>query len=133
MNLPEQGTTRRPRALVIDDSRAVRSIIRQILADLSFEVHEAEDGQQALAKIDELGGVDLATVDWNMPVMNGLQFVEALRTKPEHASTCLVMVTTETDMDYVRRALEAGADEFVMKPFTRDVILDKLNIAGSGA
>ena len=79
MNLPEQGTTRRPRALVIDDSRAVRSIIRQILADLSFEVHEAEDGQQALAKIDELGGVDLATVDWNMPVMNGLQFVEALR------------------------------------------------------
>ena len=133
MNLPEQGTTRRPRALVIDDSRAVRSIIRQILADLSFEVHEAEDGQQALAKIDELGGVDLATVDWNMPVMNGLPFVEALRTKPEHAGTCLVMVTTETDMDYVRRALEAGADEFVMKPFTRDVILDKLNIAGSGA
>ena len=133
MNLPEQGTTRRPRALVIDDSRAVRSIIRQILADLSFEVHEAEDGQQALAKIDELGGVDLATVDWNMPVMNGLQFVEALRTKPEYAGTCLVMVTTETDMDYVRRALEAGADEFVMKPFTRDVILDKLNIAGCGA
>lgn len=124
---------RKPRALVIDDSRAVRSIIRQILVDLSFEVHEAEDGAQALKKIEELGGVDLATVDWNMPVMNGLEFVQALRARPDRSSTCLVMVTTETDMDYVRKALEAGADEFVMKPFTRDVILEKLNIAGGGA
>lgn len=126
----EQAQERRPRALVIDDSRAVRSIIRQILTELSFEVHEAEDGAAALKKVQELGGVDLATVDWNMPVMDGLQFVHELRKHPEHARTCLVMVTTETDMDHVRRALEAGADEFVMKPFTKEVILGKLDIAG---
>lgn len=132
MNGQEPATTRKPRALVIDDSRAVRTIIRQILSDLSFEVHEAEDGAQALAKIDELGGVELATVDWNMPVMNGLEFVQALRSRPDRSSTCLVMVTTETDMEHVRKALEAGADEFVMKPFTRDVILGKLDIAGGG-
>ncbi len=127
---PGEAPARRPRALVIDDSRAVRSIIRQILSELAFEVHEAEDGAAALRKVEELGGVDLATVDWNMPVRDGLQFVPELRQHPEHARTCLVMVTTETDMDHVRRALEAGADEFVMKPFTKEVILGKLDIAG---
>lgn len=121
------------RALVIDDSRATRAILRRILEQLDFEVVEAADGQQGLQVLESAGSeadVALALVDWNMPVMDGLEFVKAVRARPEHAHVVLMMVTTEGDTDHMIQALEAGANEYAMKPFTASVIEEKLAILG---
>ena len=118
------------RALVIDDSRAIRVILGQILKALKFEVHNAEHGLEALEKLKETGPVDLALVDWNMPEMNGYEFVCAVRKDDQYNGMRLMMVTTETEMAQVVKALEAGADEYVMKPFTKEMIVEKLKIMG---
>lgn len=118
------------RALVIDDSRAIRSILRRILQDLQFEVLEAGNGREALDVLAAQASVDLAMVDWNMPEMNGLQFIHAVRADRRYDDLRLLMVTTETEMEHVIMALEAGCDEYAMKPFTADVIKDKLAMMG---
>jgi two-component system chemotaxis response regulator CheY len=118
------------RALVIDDSRAIRIILRNFLRDMGFEVFEAGNGCEALARLQELGAVDLALVDWNMPEMNGYDFVCAVRSAPIYNDLRLMMVTTEAEMSHMVKALAAGANEYVMKPFTRDVIVDKLHLLG---
>jgi two-component system, chemotaxis family, chemotaxis protein CheY len=123
-----------PKALVVDDSRTIRRILGGILVQLGFEVAEAEHGVAALATLDrerDAGTpVCLTLVDWNMPEMNGLEFVKRLRADTRNASVTAVMVTTETQVDQMVAALEAGANEYVMKPFTRDVIEDKLRLLG---
>ena len=116
------------RALVIDDSRATRSIIREILKGFGFDVLEAADGQEALDRLREVGRVDLALVDWNMPVMNGLEFVQAVRAESAYDAMPLMMVTTETGMPNMILALANGANEYVMKPFTRDVLREKIEL-----
>lgn len=118
------------RALVVDDSRATRTILRQILKEIGFEVSEAGHGREALERLKEIGTPDLALVDWNMPEMNGFEFVRAVRADHAYDSMRLMMVTTETEMEQVAKALEAGANEYVMKPFTKDVILEKLDLLG---
>lgn len=118
------------RALVVDDSKTMRMILKQILESLNYEVIEAEQGLEALEKLNDSGLVDLALVDWNMPVMKGIDLVRALRNDEHYAAMRIMMVTTETEMDQVRTALVEGADEYVMKPFTREVILEKLEILG---
>ena len=118
------------RALVIDDSRAIRVILGQILKALKFEVHNAEHGLEALEKLKETGPVDLVLVDWNMPEMNGYEFVCTVRKDDQYNGMRLMMVTTETEMAQVVKALEAGADEYVMKPFTKEMIVEKLTIMG---
>ncbi len=118
------------RAMVVDDSRAIRSIIGKILRELGYEVVEAANGKEALERLQENGSLTLTLVDWNMPEMNGLEFVCAARANPAWAEMSIVMVTTETEMNQVARALEAGANEYVMKPFTREILLDKLQILG---
>ena len=118
------------RALVIDDSRAIRVILGQILKALKFEVHNAGHGLEALEKLKETGPVDLVLVDWNMPEMNGYEFVCAVRKDDQYNGMRLMMVTTETEMEKVVKALEAGADEYVMKPFTKEMIVEKLTIMG---
>jgi two-component system chemotaxis response regulator CheY len=118
-------------ALVIDDSRAMRRIIGRILQELGYEVLEAGDGQQALDVLhacDETPAV--ALIDWNMPVMDGLQFVQAVRTLPEHKRMTLMMVTTESEHGQIVRALAAGAHEYLLKPFGADALLDKLSLLG---
>ena len=117
-------------ALVIDDSRAIRAILGQILKALKFEVHNAKHGLEALEKLKETGPVDLVLVDWNMPEMNGYEFVCAVRKDDQYNGMRLMMVTTETEMAQVVKALEAGADEYVMKPFTKEMIVEKLTIMG---
>ncbi len=116
------------RAIVIDDSRATRAILRRILADLGFEVLEAADGSQALQALARVPDVDVALVDWNMPVMDGLTFVR--RVRASGGDLTIVMVTTEGDADHLVAALEAGADEYAMKPFTASVIREKLALLG---
>jgi two-component system chemotaxis response regulator CheY len=117
-------------ALVIDDSKTVRSILRKILGQIGFEVSEAGNGREGLQRLGELERPDLALVDWNMPEMDGLEFVRAVRADPRYAGLRLMMVTTENELTRVHTALEAGADEYVMKPFTDEVIREKLELLG---
>ena len=118
------------RALIIDDSKAMRSILSRMLRGLGFEVLEASNGCEGLQRLQESGKIDLALVDWNMPEMNGLEFIRTVRAEQSYNGVLLMMVTTETEMDNVVRALAAGANEYVMKPFTQEVILEKLQIFG---
>ncbi len=117
-------------ALVIDDSRAMRMILKRILVDLGFEVVEAADGRQALEVVAAGPLPDLATIDWNMPVMNGLEFVTAVRADRANRAMTLMMVTTESEHGQIVRALAAGAHEYVLKPFTAEAIKDKLSLLG---
>ncbi|HEV7865303.1 MAG TPA: response regulator [Acidimicrobiia bacterium] len=120
-------------AIVVDDSRAMRMLMGRLLKDIGFDVAEAGDGCQALDRLREhLAGspVQLALVDWNMPEMSGIELVEAVRADPAFASLRIVMVTTETELSQVSRALDAGADEYLMKPFTRDDVVGKLELLG---
>jgi two-component system chemotaxis response regulator CheY len=117
-------------ALVIDDSRAMRRILCQILQTLGFVVAEACNGRDALERLQANGEFELALVDWNMPEMNGFEFIQAVRADRRYDGLRLMMVTTETEMTQVARALEAGANEYVMKPFTKDVIREKLELLG---
>ncbi|MFC7581166.1 response regulator [Schaalia naturae] len=121
------------KALVIDDSRVMRRIVGGQLRGLGFSVVEAGNGQEAmevLAEQDEGGAVDLACVDWNMPVMDGLSFVTAVRARKEWRGVTLMMVTTESERDQIVRALAAGAHEYLIKPFTPDALRDKLALLG---
>ena len=116
--------------LVIDDSRAMRLILGRMLSDIGLDVTEACNGRDALEKLDAGLSPSVILVDWNMPEMTGIEFVEAVRQPPYESTAKLVMVTTETEVPQVRRALESGADEYVMKPFTSDAIIEKLQLLG---
>jgi len=118
------------KALVVDDSRAIRVILGQMLADLGYEVSEARHGREALIHLQANPGTALALVDWNMPEMNGLELVQAVHADPVLAGVRLIMVTTETEMAQMARAIEAGAHEYVMKPFTKAAIEGKLQLLG---
>jgi len=119
------------KALVIDDSRTMRMLLKRILSEVGItDVVEAEHGLDALDKLREHDSFDVALVDWNMPEMCGYDFVRIVRTKREYDTMRLMMVTTESEMEQMVKALEAGADEYVMKPFTPDVIKDKLALIG---
>ncbi|RKS80189.1 two-component system chemotaxis response regulator CheY [Motilibacter peucedani] len=122
------------RALVIDDSRAMRTILGRILAAQGFTVSDAGNGQEALDVLATLQAEDdlpaLALVDWNMPVMDGLTFIKEARSRSELSNLTLMMVTTESEHAQIVRALAAGAHEYVIKPFTADAIADKLALLG---
>ncbi|MGH7044053.1 MAG: response regulator [Acetobacteraceae bacterium] len=115
--------------LVVDDSRVVRKLARRILEANDFIVTEAEDGAKALAACRSTLP-DGVLLDWNMPVMNGLEFLCALRAEfgPDHP--VVLFCTTETEMSFIAQALEAGAQEYIMKPFDADILLGKLAEAG---
>ena len=118
------------RALVIDDSRAMRSILSGILTDLEFEVEQVADAEGAYDVLTGDHRFDLALVDWNLPAMNGLDLVKLIRQRTELAGIRLMMVTTETELARISQALEAGANEYIMKPFTKDMLLEKLILIG---
>jgi two-component system chemotaxis response regulator CheY len=120
-----------PKALVVDDSKAIRMILGKTLRDLGFEVREAANGAEALEAISsETEPFDLALLDWNMPEMNGLELLTRIRQQPELASLVVVLVTTETEVALMAAALEAGANEYVMKPFTKEILVEKLQLVG---
>ena len=115
-------------ALVVDDSRATRRILKGLLTPLGFEATEAENGQVALDLIEASGEYDLVVIDWNMPVMNGIALIEAIRSDARYDKMRLLVVSSRTEIDRIREALEAGADEFLMKPFTEESLLSKLEL-----
>ena len=120
------------KALVIDDSRAMRSMLRKMVGELGYEVLEAEHGRDALDRLEdnEPDDVQFALVDWNMPVMDGLSFIKSVREERRWDRLRLMMVTSETNPRHVYEALKAGADEYAMKPVTREVIQEKLSMLG---
>lgn len=119
------------RAVVIDDSRAMRRMISILLIELGYEVAEASNGQEGLETIRDSGPFDLALVDWNMPIMNGFEFVTAARSDSDLKEMRILMATSQTDASQVEKALDAGADEFVMKPFTRDELASKIELVSA--
>lgn len=118
------------RALVVDDSRVMRSMLRRSLEKHGFDVVEAENGRDALERLTLIRIPDLALVDWNMPEMTGIELVAELRRDPNYDAMLVMMVTTETEPEQVQRAMDAGANEYVMKPFSKEVLDDKLALLG---
>ncbi len=116
------------RALVIDDSRTVRIIIGTVLRELRMDVIEAADGRQALEQLRANPDIGLILVDWNMPEMNGLDFIKAVRGDRANDGVRILMVTSESETEQVTRALDAGANEYLMKPFSREILIAKLNL-----
>lgn len=115
--------------LVVDDSRVVRRVARRILEAHGFAVEEAEDGRKALEACQRRLP-DCVLLDWNMPVMNGLEFLKAVRAEFGSEEPPVVFCTTETDMDFIEKAIESGAQEYVMKPFDEEILLGKLARVG---
>ena len=118
------------KALIIDDSRAMRMLLRRIVSSNGFEVVEAGNGQEALDALAVGPLPDVALIDWNMPVMDGLTFVNSVRARPEYRGITLMMVTTESERTQIVRALAAGAHEYLIKPFTEDALLSKFDLLG---
>ncbi|HEX6591217.1 MAG TPA: response regulator [Moraxellaceae bacterium] len=119
-----------PNALVIDDSRAMRLLLGDALRGIGYTVDEAEDGSAAIFRLDDGTPRDIALVDWNMPVMNGLEFIRAVRADARFRSMRLLVITSETEAEQVVAALSAGADEYLMKPFSRETLISKLEMLG---
>jgi two-component system chemotaxis response regulator CheY len=115
--------------LVVDDSSVIRKVARRILEGLDFQIVEAEDGQKAL-EVCKRAMPEAVLLDWNMPVMDGYSFLKELRGTPEGQTPKVVFCTTENGLEHITRALEAGADEYVMKPFDKGILAAKLQELG---
>ena len=124
------GTEDTMRALVIDDSRAMRMLLKRELVALGFDVSEAGDGNEALTRLAELGPVDVVLVDWTMPGMDGMTFVHQIRSDPAYEEMRVVMITSESDPAQIFHALMAGVDEYATKPITREALSEKLGLVG---
>ncbi|MEZ4331014.1 MAG: response regulator [Myxococcota bacterium] len=118
------------KAITVDDSKTIRAIVKRTLKGVGFEVEEAEDGVQALERIKDAWPIDLAVVDWNMPNMNGLELIREIRRRPEWNDMRIMMATTESEISQMQLALDAGADEYLMKPFDREALEQKLVLLG---
>lgn len=118
------------RALIVDDSSVMRARMRRMLSDLGFEITEAANGRLALEQLAAMNGADLVMCDWNMPEMNGLEFIRAVRADKRYKDLPVMMVSTEADRRKVSEALEAGADDYIRKPFTPSVIAKKVGLIG---
>ena len=115
--------------LIVDDSSVIRKVARRILEGLEFEIREAEDGEQALNVCRERLP-EAILLDWNMPKMDGYEFLRSLRKLPGGDAPKVVFCTTENDLAHIARAMHAGADEYIMKPFDKDIIADKFHEVG---
>ena len=117
-------------ALIVDDSTVIRKILTMYLQKLGFNVTAAVNGRDGLACLKGMAKADVVLVDWNMPEMDGISFLRAVRADMEYDALPVMMVTTNAEMSNVAQALDAGANEYVMKPFTADMIREKLELLG---
>ena len=117
------------RALIVDDSRFVRDFLRGLLEKMDIECEEAADGKTGLSQLHNCDPFDLALVDWNMPVMDGLEMLKNMRAEG-YSEVKVMMVTTEAEDDFILRSLDAGADEYLMKPFDGEALAEKLAMLG---
>ncbi len=115
--------------LVVDDSKVIRMVARKILEELKFTVVEAADGKAAFAECEK-AMPDAVLLDWNMPIMNGIDFLRALRAMQGGTDPVVVFCTTENDLEHIRTAIAAGADEYIMKPFDSEIIQSKFSQVG---
>ena len=111
--------------LIVDDSNVIRNVTRHILESMDFEIHEAENGQEALEKCRH-SMPDAVFLDWNMPIMDGIDFLLALRSEAGGHKPKVIFCTTENDAEHITQAINAGADEYIMKPFDRRILEHKL-------
>jgi two-component system chemotaxis response regulator CheY len=118
------------RALIIDDSKAMRKVLGRTMSNMGFEVDEAMNGEEAIVLLEHSDNTGIVLVDWNLPEMSGLDFVKAIRSTDHYDSIRLMMVTSDTDEDQMATAFQAGVDEYVTKPFTADIIRDKVRVLG---
>jgi two-component system, chemotaxis family, chemotaxis protein CheY len=118
-----------PLCLIVDDSKVVRKLARRMIEPLGFAIEEAEHGEDALAKCKQ-AMPDFILLDWNMPVMDGLEFIKHFRKLPGGETPKVIFCTTETDLSHITKALEAGANEYVMKPFDEGIIRNKMSQIG---
>jgi len=117
------------RALIVDDSRFVRDYLRGLLEKMGIECEEAADGQAGMSHLHESDPFDLALVDWNMPIMDGFAMLKSMRAEG-YSDVKVMMVTTEAEDDFIIRSLDAGADEYLMKPFDNEALAEKLAMLG---
>jgi len=118
------------RTLVVDDSRVIRTIVGRALQQLGFLPEEASNGREGLERLQQGELPAMMMIDWNMPELNGLELVQAIRANPAWSEVRLIMITSENELERVQTALEAGADEYIMKPFTKEMIQEKLDLLG---
>lgn len=118
------------RALIVDDSRAIRKLLQRMIEPLGFECAQAEHGEDALAQLDPANPPDIVLVDWNMPVMDGLALVKAIRAIRGFAEMTVLMVSSESDPGKMMKALLAGADDYLVKPVSQEIISEKLSVLG---
>lgn len=116
-------------ALIVDDSALIRRIAKRILEELGFKANEADDGKQALTQCQSQMP-ELILLDWNMPIMDGLEFLNELRKLPDGTIPKVVFCTTETDVAHISKAMQAGANEYIMKPFNKQIVKSKLEEIG---
>ena len=117
-------------ALIVDDSDVIRKILTAYLQKLGFQVTAAVNGREALEQLQRMGKADIALVDWNMPEMDGIAFLREVRANVDYDTLPVMMVTTNSELKHVSQALEAGANEYIMKPFTADMLKEKLELLG---
>jgi two-component system chemotaxis response regulator CheY len=118
------------RALVVEDSKTIRMILCEYLRKMGMQVVEAADGREALERLKEMSPPDLVLVDWNMPVMNGIDFIRAVRELQIYDPLPLIMVTTNSESEHVGTAMDAGANEYIQKPCTLEALREKLDLLG---
>ena len=116
--------------LVIEDSSTIRKILKHLLGKMGFSVIEACNGLEGLARLKEMSETSFVLVDWNMPEMSGIDFVRQVRSQHVYDALPLIMVTTNTEMEHITLALDAGANEYIMKPFSLDMVREKLELMG---
>jgi two-component system chemotaxis response regulator CheY len=117
-------------ALVVEDSKTIRMILTEYLRKMDIQVVEAANGREGLERLKEMAPPDLVLVDWNMPVMSGIDFIRAVRELHIYDPLPLIMVTTNSESDYVGTAMDAGANEYIQKPCSLDALREKLDLLG---
>ncbi|MEO1169273.1 MAG: response regulator [Pseudomonadota bacterium] len=120
------------KCLVVDDSKVIRKVACHMLETLDFSVEEADHGGEALERLKS-GVPDIILLDWNMPVMDGMEFLQAMKALALDKRPKVIFCTTENDVDHIRRAMDAGADEYIMKPFDRETLQSKIELVQDGA